>query len=153
MPIRILLLAWAFAGFVASAAFSQATNYTSVETTSGTPIRLSYHASAHKNCTAAPPPTIKVSEPPKAGALVVRKGMLATDKVPGCGHIRLPVQAVFYNPKEGYVGPDHVDYDVTDSNGAVTTYDVTITVKAELPGPAPKGQPGTAPSGKPGTKI
>ena len=31
MPIRILLLAWAFAGSVASAAFAQATNYTSVE--------------------------------------------------------------------------------------------------------------------------
>jgi hypothetical protein len=153
VPIRILPLAWVLAGLAASSAFAQATNYTTVETNSGTPIRLSYHAAAHKNCAPAPPPTIKVTERPKAGALVVRSGMLATDKLEGCGRIRLPVRVVFYNPKEDYAGPDHVIYEVTDSNGKVDTYDVTITVKAGPPGPAPKAQPGTAPSGNPGTKI
>jgi hypothetical protein len=153
VPIRILLLAWTLAWFGPSSAFAQATSYASVETSSGTPIRLSYHASAHKNCTPAPPPTIEVTERPKAGALMVRRGMLATDKLTNCGPIRLPVLVIFYNPKEGYVGPDHVIYEVTDSNGKVNTYDVTITVKAGPPGPAPKGQPGTTPSGKPGTKI
>ena len=146
----VLLLA-ALAGLVASVALAQATNYTSAETTSGTPIRLTYHASAHKNCTPAPPPTIKVTEPPKAGALVVRRGMLATGKVPGCERIKAPAQVVFYNPKEGYVGSDHVIYEVTDSNGQMTTYDTTITVKAGPPG-APNSKPGTAPKGK-GTKI
>lgn len=152
MVIRIPLLAWTLAGFVASSAFAQAINYTSVETISGTPIRLSYHASAHKNCTPAPPPTIEVTERPKAGTLVVRRGVLATDKLESCGPVRLPVLVVFYNPKESYVGPDHVIYDIKDSNGKVITYDVTIAVKAG-PGPAPKGPPGLAPSGKSGTRI
>jgi hypothetical protein len=152
--LSIALLWFVIASFAASPALAQATNYTSVETTSGTPIRLSYHASAHDNCTPAPPPTIKVSEPPKSGTLEVRKGTLATDRVPGCGRISVPVQVVFYNPKEGYVGSDHVVYEVTDSNGQVTTHDVTIAVKAGSPGsPAPAAPSGPAPNGRPGTKI
>jgi hypothetical protein len=123
MRLSIALLSFAIAGFAASSVLAQATNYTSVETTSGTPIRVSYHASAHNNCTPALPPTIKVTEPPKSGTLEVRKGTLATDRVPGCGRISVPVQVVFYNSKEGYVGPDHVIYEVTDSKGQVTTYD------------------------------
>ena len=107
---------------------------------------------AHKNCAPAPPPTIRVTEPPKSGALVVRKGMLATDKVPGCERIKVPVQVVFYNPKEGYAGPDHVSYEVTDSKGEVTSYDITITVKAGPPGPAAPPGPAQPPKGK-GTKI
>ena len=83
---------------------------------------------------------------------MVRRGTLATDKVAGCERIRVPAQVVFYNPKEGYVGSDHVIYEVTDSNGQVTTYDMTITVKAGPPG-APSGKPGPAPKGRPGTKI
>ena len=49
---------------------------------------------------------------------------------------------VFYQAREGYVGPDHVNYEVTDSNGEVATYDVTIVVK---PAPAPNasGSPKT----------
>jgi hypothetical protein len=144
-----LLLACVVAVSLGSAALAQATNYTSVETTSGIPIRLSYHASAHKNCTPAPPPIIRVTQPPKNGALVVRKGTLATDKVPGCDRIRVPVQVIFYNPREGYVGPDHVVYEVTGSNGQTTTYDVTITVKAAPPGSTLP----TTPQSKPGTKI
>jgi hypothetical protein len=153
VPIRISLLAWVLAGLGASSAFAQATNYTNVETNSGTPIRLSYHASAHKDCTPASPPTIEVTERPKAGVLVVRSGILPTDRLASCGPIRLPVEVIFYNPKEGYVGPDHVIYEVKDSNGKVITYDVAITVKAGPPGGAPKGQPGTVPGGKSGTKI
>ena len=45
---------------------------------------------------------------------MVRKGMLATGKVPGCERIKVPAQVIFYNPKEGYVGSDHVIYEVTE---------------------------------------
>jgi hypothetical protein len=141
LRVSIALLSFAVTGFVTSSAIAQTTTYTSVEITSENPIRLSYHASAHKNCTPAPAPTINVAERPKAGALLIRKGMLATDKVAGCGRISVPVQVVFYNPKEGYVGPDHVIYEVADSNGQMTTYDFTITVKTGPP--APKAKPGT----------
>ena len=68
----------------ASAALAQATNYTSVEATAGKPVQLTYHASANKNCTPAPLPTVRVTQAPKAGVLIVRKAVLTTDKIAGC---------------------------------------------------------------------
>ena len=140
-----ILLSCAIAGLVASAALAQATNYTSVEATAGKPVQLTYHASAHKNCTPAPLATFDVLQAPKLGLLTVRKGLLTTDKVAGCPGLKIPAEVVFYRPRPGSAGPDHVIYKVTGANGEVETYDVTITVK---PAPAP-----TAPGGKAGTSL
>ena len=119
--------------WLVSAAFAQAsTNYTSVEATAEKPVQLSSHASANKNCTPAPVPTVRVITAPKAGILTVRRGQLTTDKLVGCGPVKTPVQVVFYQARAGYTGPDEVKYEVTSANGEVATYDVTITVK-ELP--------------------
>jgi hypothetical protein len=114
----------------------QAANYTSIETTADMPVRLSYHASTHKNCAPPPPPTVRVIQAPKLGSLIVRKAILTTDKVAGCERLKVPAKVAFYNGKEGSAGFDHVIYKVTDSSGEVTTYDVAITVKAA---PAPTG--------------
>jgi hypothetical protein len=57
-------------------------------------VQLSYHASAHKNCTAAQLPTIRVIEAPKSGTLTVRKAVLTTDKVAGCPVVEVPAQVV-----------------------------------------------------------
>jgi hypothetical protein len=141
----IVWLSCAIAGFLISTALAQTTNYTSIEVTAGKPVQLSYHASAGKNCTPAPPPTVHVTQAPKAGALVVRKAVLTTDKVAGCPKLKTPVQVVFYEARADYAGPDHVSYEATDSNGAVASYDVTITVK---PAPAPSTPPAQG-----GTKL
>jgi hypothetical protein len=102
----------------------------SVEATSEKPVQLSYHASAHKNCTPAALPTIRVIEAPKSGTLTVRGAVLKTDKISGCPGLKTPAQVVFYLARQGYAGPDHVKYEVTSENGEVATNDVTITVKA-----------------------
>ena len=99
-------------------------------------MQLGYYASAHKNCTPAELPTVRVIEPPKAGVLTVRRGVLSTDKVAGCPGLKTPAQIAFYQPRAGYVGPDHVSYEVTAENGDVATYEMTITVKAP-PAPSP----------------
>lgn len=59
-------------------------------------LQLGYHASARKNCTPAPQPTIRVIEAPKSGTLTVRKGVISTDKVAGCPGLKIPAQVVFY---------------------------------------------------------
>jgi hypothetical protein len=133
-------LSWAITCLMAAAAFAQATSYTSVEATAGKPVQLTYHGSAHKNCTPAPPPTVRVIQAPKAGALIVRPAALTTNKVAGCPGIKVPAQVVFYQARADYTGPDHVSYDVTSSDGEVGTFDVAITVKAA---PVPK-VPGTS---------
>jgi hypothetical protein len=128
---------------LATAAFAQAASYTSVEAIAGKPVQLTYHASAHKNCTPAPAPTVRVTEAPTAGILTVRPAVLTTTKVAGCPRINVPGQVVFYQARQGYAGPDHVRYDVTSANGEVGTFDLTITVKVA---PAPKA-PGSEQKG------
>jgi hypothetical protein len=130
VPLRTLVFLCAAAGLTATTAFAQDANYTSVEATSEKPVQLSYHASAHKNCTPAPLPTIRVIEAPKSGTLTVRKAVLKTDKIAGCPGLKTPAQVVFYLARPGYTGPDHVKYEVTSENGEVATNDVTITVRA-----------------------
>jgi hypothetical protein len=67
--VRLRTLAFSCAASLAAApALAQDANYMSVEATSGKPLQLSYHASAHKNCTPAPLPTIRVVEAPKSSA-------------------------------------------------------------------------------------
>ena len=129
-PLRTLVFSCATAGLTVTATFAQDANYSSVKATSDKPVQLSYHASAHKNCTPAQQPTIRVIEAPKSGTLTVRKGVITTDKVAGCPGLKAPAQVVFYVARTDYAGSDHVKYEVTSENGEVDTYDVTITVKA-----------------------
>ena len=76
MRVSTMLLSCALAALAVSSVLGQATSYTSVEATAGKPVQLTYHASAHKNCAPAPLPTVRVTESPKAGFLVVRKAVL-----------------------------------------------------------------------------
>jgi hypothetical protein len=135
--------ACALAGLFTSAAFAQATDYTSVEAIAAKPVQLSYHASANKNCMAGPPPMIRVTQPPRDGVLMVRKALLTTDKIAGCPGLKTPVEVVLYQAREGYTGPDHVAYEVTNANGKVGVFDVAITVKGG-PAPKPSEQKGTS---------
>jgi hypothetical protein len=60
----------------------------------------------------------------------VRGAMLKTNKVAGCPGLRTPAQVLFYMARAGYVGADHLKYEVTSENGEVATHDVTIVIKA-----------------------
>jgi len=120
------------AAVISTAALAQpapTSNYTSIEATPDKPVQLGYHASAHKNCTPAPLPTVRIIEAPKWGILTVRKAVLTTDKIAGCPGLKIPAQVVSYQARAGAAGNDHIVYEVTDFNGEVGTYDVTIKIK------------------------
>jgi hypothetical protein len=139
-PVRAsMLLSCAVVCFIVAPAFGQATNYTSVDAIAGKLVQLTYHADAHKStCTAAPIPIFRVIEPPKDGVLTVRKAVLTTNKVAGCPGLKTPALVVFYQAKEGYAGSDHVSYAVTNAQGKVQGFDVTINVKAGSAPASPK---------------
>jgi len=141
-PLGAPLFAFATASACATASLAQEASYTSVEATSEKPVQLGYHASAHKNCTPAPPPTIRVIEVPRSGTLTVRQAVLTTNRIAGCPGLKTPAQVVFYMARAGYAGPDHVKYEVTDENGQVAAYDVTITVKVAPAQSPPAGEAG-----------
>jgi len=124
------ILVWSAAGVFATGALAQTANYTTVEATAGKPTQLGYYGSAGKNCTPAPVPTVRVVEAPKSGTLTVRQGALTTNRIAGCPALKTSVEVVFYQARGDYSGRDHVSYEVTNSNGDVGDYDVTIEVKA-----------------------
>jgi len=123
---------FAFIAAISTAAPAQpapTSNYTSFEATPGKPVQLGYYASAHKDCTPAPLPVVRVIEAPKSGTLTVRRGELKTDQIAGCPGLKMPAQVVFYQARAGTTGSDHLVYEVTNPTGEVGTYDVTITIK------------------------
>ena len=129
--LRTLLCAFATASICVSASLAQDANYTSVDAIPDKSVQLSYHASANKsNCSPGALPTVRIIEAPKSGRLTVRNAVLTTNKIAGCPQLKVPARVVLYTANTGYTGPDHVKYEVTDENGQVATYDVTITVKA-----------------------
>jgi hypothetical protein len=137
------LVACATASLVASTALAQSANYTSVEVPTQKLLQLSYHASAHRDCTPGRLPTIRVIEPPTSGTLTVKVAELTTTRVVGCPSLKMPARVIFYQSRAGYVGPDHVKYEVTSENGEVVTYDTTITVTSAPAPDQPNVEPGT----------
>ena len=53
MGLRYLALTCFTVTLLATVALAQSANYTSLDATPDKPLQLSYHASAHKNCTPA----------------------------------------------------------------------------------------------------
>jgi len=100
-------LALALAAMMVTAALAQpapSSNYTSFEATSAKPVQIGYYAEAHKDCTPAPLPTIRVIEAPKSGTLTVRVGELKTNQVAGCPGLKTPARVVFYQARGGALG-------------------------------------------------
>jgi hypothetical protein len=112
---------------------AQSTSYSRAETTSGTQVQLNYHATARKNCTAMPLPTIRVLQVPKAGTLTVRRGEATIASIADCQPFKTPAEVVFYQSRPAYVGPDHLIYEVTSANGEVANFDISIEVKEGPP--------------------
>lgn len=125
---------------LAATAVAQTANYTTREATAETPLQIGVHATANKDCTPSPLPTVRVIEAPKSGTLSVKSATLTTNKIAGCPNLKTPARVVFYQSRSGYAGRDHVIYEVTSSNGQVEIYDVTVEVKVG-PKPAPPSPP------------
>jgi hypothetical protein len=113
----------------AAAQTAPATHYTSFEAVRGAPLQVGYYASAHKDCTPAPRPTIRVVEAPKAGTLTVRESELTASRVAGCPPLKLPAQVLSYQARAGAAESDRFAYDVVSAGGEVATYQVTIDIK------------------------
>jgi len=108
-----------------------ADNYSSVEAVSGKPVQLNVHASATKDCSPVPMPTIKLLDRPKNGTFTIRRGTLNAGHVANCDISNMPGLAVFYTSQMGYVGQDHAAYEVIDFRGQIERFDFEISVKEE----------------------
>jgi hypothetical protein len=121
----------------ASPALTQSVNYKGAETVAGVASQLDYFATAKKDCSPTPPPSIKVITPPKHGLLTIRRGTVTTNKIPNCPNLQTPVNVIFYTGNAGYAGADEIVYEVTDAKGEIAIYNINVKVN-EGPKPAVK---------------
>jgi hypothetical protein len=108
-----------------------AENYSSVEAVSGKTLQLNSHASVTKDCSSAPLPTIRLVERPRAGTFTVRRGTLTGAQVGNCRNLNIPAEGVFFTSRPGYVGDDHVVYELITFEGKAEKYDIVITVRGD----------------------
>ena len=119
----------ALALIVAVPAFAQDQSFRSADAQAGKPVRLGIHGNVSKECTAGPPPEIKVVAPPKHGALSLKSGKTKAGELARCPTLEVPAKAVFYQSDPKYSGSDEVAYAVKGADGHVQTLTIKITVK------------------------
>lgn len=137
----VVSAALALAATAAAAQPGPIKNYTSIDAVRGTPVRIGYYVSAdRKNCKPVRPPTIRVVEPPKEGALTVKTGQITTSQIPGCPRMTLSGQAVLYTARNGEADIDRLAYEVTSATGEVVTYQVTVNISEKRQAPVSPSQ-------------
>ena len=92
----------------ASSAQAQDSTHRSAKAVSGRQIQLSVHFTIKRDCTASPPPEVRVIKPPTNGTLSIRTGKVRAPRAGSCRDIEAPGRVVFYQSNAGYAGPDQV---------------------------------------------
>ncbi|KMO28449.1 4-aminobutyrate aminotransferase [Methylobacterium variabile] len=110
------------------AAQAQAAKTREVAVASGKQIRLIAVPNLKKDCSLGPQPEVKVTTPPKNGALVQRAGKVKTPATYRCPNVEANVQAVFYESKAGFTGADEVTVEIKGTDGNVVTQTIKVTV-------------------------
>jgi hypothetical protein len=103
-------------------------------------VRLGAYAGLNKDCSQGPVPEIKVTQNPKNGVFVIRKGKATVRREGQCPvGTEAEVQVVFYQSRAKYIGDDSVSYEVR-SGDQVRSYSIALSIKASAP---PRKRPDT----------
>ena len=119
----------ALAALVVASVPAQAAGSEQAKTDPGKPVRVGYYSVFHADCSAGPPPEIRMTASPKSGVVVISDGTLTTKRLANCPKVSAPVRQIIYRPRDGFTGTDEVAFDVVDPKGGKAVgHRVTITV-------------------------
>ena len=139
MVIQTLFAAAALALLSPAIGQAQDTTHRSIKAVSGQRVQLSVHFTLKRDCSAAPPPELRVITPPANGTLSIRGGKVRTAQAGNCRDFEAPGRVVFYQSNAGYIGPDQVTVEVKKADGSTESQSVAITVeKGPAAAPAPR---------------
>ena len=93
-----------------------------------TDINVGVFASIRKNCTAGPPPTIRLATPPVHGKLTVKQGHVRATNLRQCLAADLPAFVAFYRANSDFVGQDTFTLEVVGANGKSELQHITVVV-------------------------
>jgi hypothetical protein len=91
-------------------------------------INVGAFASIRKNCTAGPPPTIRLATPPGHGKLTVKQGHVSATNLRQCLATELPAFVAFYRANSDFVGQDTFTLEVVGANGKSELQHITVVI-------------------------
>jgi hypothetical protein len=96
--------------------------------TSQADINVGIFASIRKNCTAGPPPTIRLATAPAHGKLTVKQGHVRATNLRQCLATDLPAFVAFYRANSDFVGRDAFTLEVVSANGKTELQNITVVI-------------------------
>ena len=127
---RSLAAALGLALLTGGPATAQGKVFRSVDAAAGKTTRLSVHGNVTKDCKLGPSPEIRITTPPKHGALAVRQGKNKAGLLKRCPSLEVPVEGVFYQANAGYTGSDEAAYTVVRAGQPTLSITVKLNVGA-----------------------
>ena len=93
-----------------------------------TNINVGVFTSIHKDCTAAPLPTIRLINPPAHGKITLKQGRLRATNLKQCLGADLPAFLAIYRSARDFIGQDVFMLEVIGSAGKPQYQKITVTV-------------------------
>ena len=93
-----------------------------------TNINVGVFTSIHKDCNAAPMPTIRHNNPPAHGKITLKQGRLRATNLKQCLGADLPAFLAIYRSARDFIGQDVFMLEVIGSAGKPQFQKITVTV-------------------------
>lgn len=100
-----------------------------VKAAPGREVRVGIYTSMRADCTAGPPPAIRLSVAPEHGTVTVRRATLKATNVKQCLAAELPALLAFYRPKADSANDDRFELEVSFAAGRkqIQRFHITIS--------------------------
>jgi hypothetical protein len=93
-------------------------------------VRVGVYVNVQPDCTSGPLPTIRLSEPPANGRVVVKRANIGATNFKQCLSLQVPGLVAFYRSRPGFSGPDTLSLEIKFPNGRTEVQRITVTVSS-----------------------
>jgi hypothetical protein len=94
-------------------------------------VRVGVYVNVQPDCTSGPLPTIRLSDPPTNGRVVVKRAKIGVTNYKQCLSLQVTGLVAFYRSKPGFSGTDTLSLEVKLTSGKTQIERITVTVSGE----------------------
>jgi hypothetical protein len=121
--LSVLMIAWS-TGALAQGETVERT----VRGEAGNDIRVGVYLSVLPDCSSGPLPTIRLTNPPSHGKVVVKRGKVRATNYRQCLALEVPGYVAFYKSEPNFSGKDVVILEVKFPNGKTQMQRITVSI-------------------------